>query len=71
MPTIAELNAKVDELQTTLDAEQAAIAAKINQLNATIAELQTNINSNGTEADRQALFDKLTAISADIASTVE
>lgn len=70
MPTIQELNAKVDELQTALDAEQEAINAAINSLNTTITDLQALVAAGGTEAERQAVLDKLNAIKADLEATV-
>lgn len=77
MPTIAELSAKVDELQTALDAEQQQVAdllaeknTTIETLNSTITDLQAQVANGGTEADRQAVLDKLTSLKADLESTV-
>lgn len=70
MPTLAELSAKVDELQGVLDTEQAAIQEAINALNTTIADLQALVEAGGTEAERQAVVDKLEALKADLEGTV-
>lgn len=74
MPTLQELNAKVDELQGSLDAEQVAIQAAIDGLTAVAADLQTQLDAaiaaGGTDADRQALLDKITAIKTDLEATI-
>lgn len=70
MPTLAELNAKVDELQTALDAEQQQIADAIAALNTTIADLEALVAAGGTEAERQAILDKLSTIKTDLEGTV-
>lgn len=70
MPTLAELSAKVDELQTALDAEQQEIQDAINGLNTVITDLQGQVASGGTEADRQAVLDKLNTIKADLEATI-
>jgi hypothetical protein len=70
MPTLQELNTKVDELQGALDTEQEQIAAAITGLNETITTLQGQVADGGTEADRQAVLDKLTAIKDDLAATI-
>ena len=77
MAKIAELSAKVDGLQVALDAEQQQVAdllaantAAIASLEQTIAELQAIIADGGTEAERQAVSDKLDAVIADLKSTV-
>ena len=70
MATIQEITAKVDQLQISLDNEQAAIVAAIAGLQQTITDLQTSIVSGGTEAERQAVLDKLTAITADLEATI-
>lgn len=68
--SISELSAKVDVLQTKLDAEQAQIATAIANLQQTVADLQAIIADGGTEAERQALSDKLDAVISDLESTV-
>lgn len=70
MPTLQELNTKVDELQTALDAEQEQIQAAINGLNEVITTLTAQVAAGGTEEERQAILDKLTAIKADLEATV-
>lgn len=70
MPTLQELNAKVDELQTSLDAEQVQIQAAIDGLNSVIADLQGQVAAGGTDADRQAVLDKLNAIKSDLEATI-
>jgi Tfp pilus assembly protein FimV len=67
MPTLAELSAKVDELQTSLDEEQQQVANKIAELEAIAAELRT---TGGTDADRQAVADKIDAVAADLKATI-
>jgi chromosome segregation ATPase len=81
MASITELTQKVDALQTqvtdltdAVNTEQQQVTDAINALNQTIQELQT---SGGTPEERQALSDKLTAISTglqsakdDLASTI-
>lgn len=84
MPTLAELKAKVDELQTTVDLEQqqiadllaekeatnAALAATNATLTATIATLEGQVADGGTPEARQEVIDQLNGIKADIEATV-
>lgn len=81
MPTLQELNAKIDTLQTALDDEQQQVADLLAAKDATNATLTQSIAdltaandqlkaSGGSDADRQAVSDKLDAIIADIQSTV-
>lgn len=77
MPTLEEISAKADELQTALDAEQQQVAdllaqkdTTINTLNETIAELQTQLADGGTAEQRQAVLDKLNGLKTDLESTV-
>ena len=74
MPTLQELSAKVDELQVSLDEEQVAIQAAIDGLAAVAADLQTQLDAaiaaGGTDADRQALLDKVNAIKGDLEATI-
>lgn len=70
MPTIQELSAKVDELQTALDEEQTAIQAAIDALTTANADLQVLVTAGGTEADRQAVSDKLDAVITDLKATI-
>ena len=78
MPDLNELNAKVDELQTALDEEQQQVAdliasrdAAIATLETTVADLQAQVTAGGTDADRQAIVDKVNSAIADLKSTVE
>lgn len=70
MPTLAELNAKVDELQTDLDAEQQQIADAIAALQQTVTTLEAQVAAGGTEADRQAVLDKLNGVITDLQATI-
>lgn len=70
MPSLPELSAKVDELQTALDDEQVAIAAAIASLQAIITDLEGQVAAGGTEAERQAILDKLNAVVADLQATI-
>ena len=71
MPTIKELEAKVDTLQTVLDEEQVEIKAAIDTLTAANADLKTQIADGGTAEERQALADKIDGVIADLKSTIE
>lgn len=70
MPTLQEVSAKVDELQTALDEEQTAIQAAIDALTTANADLQNQVTAGGTEADRQAVHDKIEAVIADLKATI-
>lgn len=70
MPTLEEVSVKVDELQTALDAEQIQIADAIAALQATVTDLTAQVVSGGTEADRQAIVDKISAVITDLSGTV-
>lgn len=70
MPTLAELNAKVDELQISLDNEQLEIQAAIDNLNVVITDLEAQVAEGGTAEERQAIFDKLVAIKTDLEGTI-
>ena len=67
---IAELNLKVDALELALNAEQEQIALALAGLNQLVVELQALVADGGTEAERQALADKLDVITADLAATI-
>ena len=76
-PTLAEISAKADELQTALDAEQQQVKDLLAQKDATIATLGETITGlealvaeGGTAEDRQALLDKLIAAKDDLEATV-
>lgn len=69
--TVADIEAKVDALQTALDNEQAQIQASIDGLNTTIQELRDQI-ANGAN-DQEALeriATKLDAIQTDLEGTI-
>lgn len=70
MASIQQLNDKLDELQVSLDNEQAQILDAIAALEQTILDLQAIVADGGTEAERQALLDKMDAIKADLESTI-
>ena len=75
MPTLQELSAKVDELQAALDEEQQQVADLIASRDSSIATLETAVAdltaSGGTDADRQAVADKINSAITDLKSTVE
>lgn len=74
MPTNAEIKALADSLQVSLDNEQAQVAALLEQKDAAIASLNQIIAdlqaSSGTDAERQAIIDQLTATKNDLETTV-
>lgn len=77
MPTLEEISAKADQLQTALDTEQQQVAdllaeknATIENLNGVITDLQGQIADGGTVEQRQAVLDKLNALKADLEATV-
>lgn len=70
MATIQELSAKVDELQTKIDTEQQQVADALATLNQTVSDLQALIVDGGTQAERQAIMDKLNSAISDLESTV-
>jgi hypothetical protein len=67
MPTLQELSDKVDTLQTALDDEQVQIKAAIDALTTANAEL---LASGGSDADRQAVADKIDAVITDLQGTI-
>lgn len=70
MSTLAELNAKVEELSAVVDREQEEIQAAIDALNGVIADLQAQVAEGGTAEERDAIVAKLEEIKADLESTV-
>lgn len=70
MATLKELNEKVDQLQTALDAEQQQIADALAKLQATVDELTTQLADGGTTEERQAVLDKLNAVITDLKATI-
>lgn len=71
MPTLAELSAKVDTMQTALDEEQQQVADLIASKDATIAALQAIIDAGNpnNDAEIQAILDKVDAVIADLQGT--
>jgi phage-related tail protein len=69
MATVAQLNEKVDLLQTTIDETQAAALEKITTLETTVQELRDQIANGGSTEELQAIADKLDAATADLKST--
>lgn len=76
-PTAADLSAKVDELQTALNEEQAQIEALnqekqtiIDNLTARVAELEAIQADGGTPEERQAILDKMNALLEDTKATI-
>ena len=72
MTKLDDLNAKVDELQTALDAEQAQIAASIQALTDQVAALQAIIDAGtaATDAQLQAVIDRVSATITDLQGTI-
>lgn len=70
MPTLAELNSKVDELQTALDEEQTQIQNAINTLTEANAALTQQVADGGTAEERQAVIDKIAGVITDLKATV-
>lgn len=70
MSKLDDLNAKADELQSALDAEQAQIQAAIDALTQTVADLTAQLGGVASDADLQAVIDKLTGTIADLQGTV-
>lgn len=70
MPTLAELNDKVDELQTALDAEQEQVQSAISTLEQTVADLQAQQSDGGTPEERQAILDKVNSVITDLKGTI-
>lgn len=70
MANIQQLNEKVDELQSALDSEQEAIQAALATLQAAVDSLTQQLADGGTEADRQAVLDKLNSAITDLKGTI-
>jgi predicted nucleic acid-binding Zn-ribbon protein len=70
MASITDLSAKVEELQTALDTEQTQIADAFAAFLAEVADLKAQLLAGGTEAERQAVSDKLDAAIADLQATI-
>jgi uncharacterized protein (DUF3084 family) len=71
MATIAELNEKVTDLQTSIDAKQQQISDAIAVFNKTIADLKAQIEAGGaaTPEQLQTVVDSLESAKADLEST--
>lgn len=67
--SIADLSAKADLLQTTIDETQAAALEKISTLETTVQELRDVIAAGGDQTQLQAVADKLDNATADLKST--
>jgi cell division septum initiation protein DivIVA len=70
MATLAEISAKADQLQASLDAEQQQILDAIAALEQIVLDLQGQLADGGTESERQAVLDKLDATIADLEATI-
>lgn len=70
MANIADLQAKVTELETTVNDEQAAISNALAAFEAEVARLQAIIDGSVTEEQLQAVADAITAIIEDVKATV-
>lgn len=69
--SIADIEAKVDALQTALDNEQAQIQASIDALNVTIQELRDQIAGGANDQEAlERIATKLDSIQSDLESTV-
>ncbi len=76
-PTLEQIQQKVNELQTALDAEQQQVKdlmakkdSTIQTLNANIIALEESVAEGGTAEQRQAVIDSLTALKTDLEGTV-
>lgn len=70
MPTLQELNNKVDELQSALDAEQQQIKDVVATLEQTVADLQAAQSDGGTPEEREAILVKLQSAIDDLKETI-
>lgn len=70
MGAIEDLNAKIAEIQTSLDAEQEAIKAAIEGLTAQIAALNELLSTGATAEQIQSAIAALDAIKTDLEGTV-
>lgn len=70
MASIADLQAKVTELQTTVDTEQQEIADALAALQTEVQRLTDIIAANGTPEQLQAEVDKIQGIIDDVKTTI-
>lgn len=77
VPTLEEIQEKVNELQAVLDAEQQQVKDLLEQkngtietLNANIIALQETVAEGGTPEQRQAILDSLSTLKTDLEETV-
>jgi uncharacterized protein (DUF342 family) len=85
MPKLEEIQKLADDLQIVLDKEQQQVKNLLEQKEATnetlrntvatledtIVSLQAQLADGGTPEQRQAVFDKLSALKTDLENTVE
>lgn len=70
MANIADLQAKITELTETVDLEQQEVANALAEFQAQVDALQAIIDASPTEAQLQEVADALTAIIADVKTTI-
>lgn len=70
MATLAELTAKIDTLQETVDTEQQEVANALAALETTVAELRAIIAAQGTPEELEAAISKVDAIIEDVKTTI-
>jgi predicted nucleic acid-binding Zn-ribbon protein len=70
MTKLDDLNQKVTDLQTALDAEQEQIQTAIASLQQTITDLQGQLGGAATDTELQAVIDRLDAVKTDLAGTI-